>query len=108
MVRAERLKSVWLQGAQALIKNARPGFWLVLLLPLPIPGCSKDKSATAAASPSPSAQQEAAQPKAIEPVGPELRIDAARAMQYTKDIVAFGPRWDGSPAIDKVRAYIRN
>jgi Zn-dependent M28 family amino/carboxypeptidase len=37
-----------------------------------------------------------------------MRIDAARAMQYTKDIVAFGPRYDGSKAIDQVRAYIKN
>ena len=29
-------------------------------------------------------------------------------MQYTKEIVAFGPRWDGSKAIDQVRAYIKN
>jgi Zn-dependent M28 family amino/carboxypeptidase len=36
-----------------------------------------------------------------------MHIDAARAMQYTKDIVAFGPRWDGSKAIDQVRAYIK-
>jgi Zn-dependent M28 family amino/carboxypeptidase len=37
-----------------------------------------------------------------------MRIDAARAMQYTKEIVAFGPRYDGSKAIDQVRAYIKN
>lgn len=90
-----------------MIANARPGLWLVLLLALSIPGCSKDKDGTASASPSP-ATQEAAQPKAVEPVGPELRIDAPRVMQYTKDIVAFGPRWDGSKAIDQVRAYIKN
>ena len=92
-----------------MIANARPGFWLILLLALSIPGCSKEKSSSASttASPSPAAQ-ETGQTKAVEPVGPELRIDAARAMQYTKDIVAFGPRWDGSPAIDKVRAYIKN
>jgi len=29
-------------------------------------------------------------------------------MQYTKEIVAFGPRWDGSKAIEQVRAYIKN
>jgi glutaminyl-peptide cyclotransferase len=36
-----------------------------------------------------------------------MHIDAARAMQYTKEIVAFGPRWDGSKALDQVRSYIK-
>jgi Zn-dependent M28 family amino/carboxypeptidase len=36
-----------------------------------------------------------------------MSIDAARAMQYTREIVAFGPRWDGSKALDQVRAYIK-
>jgi Zn-dependent M28 family amino/carboxypeptidase len=46
-------------------------------------------------------------PAKAEPVGPALHIDAARAMQYTKEIVAFGPRWDGSKPLDQVRAYIK-
>jgi Zn-dependent M28 family amino/carboxypeptidase len=37
-----------------------------------------------------------------------MHVDAARAMQYTREIVAFGPRPDGSKAIEQVRAYIRN
>ena len=28
-------------------------------------------------------------------------------MQYTKEIVAFGPRWDSSKPIEQVRAYIK-
>ena len=40
-------------------------------------------------------------------MGPALHIDAARAMQYTKEIVAFGPRWDTSKPIEQVRAYIK-
>jgi Zn-dependent M28 family amino/carboxypeptidase len=95
-----------------VIVHPRPGFWLVLLLTMSIPGCSKDNAGspaagTTSASPAP-ATQAASQARAIEPVGPEMRIDAARAMQYTKDIVAFGPRYDGSKAIDQVRAYIKN
>lgn len=95
-----------------MIVHPRPGFWLVLLLTMSIPGCSKDNAGspaagTTSASPAP-ATQAASQARAIEPVGPEMRIDAARAMQYTKDIVAFGPRYDGSKAIDQVRAYIKN
>ena len=37
-----------------------------------------------------------------------MHVDAARAMQYTKEIVAFGPRPDTSKAIEQVRAYIKN
>jgi glutaminyl-peptide cyclotransferase len=74
-------------------------------------GCSNGKAASAASAPSslqPATQAASNSPvKAIEPVGPALHIDAARAMQYTKEIVAFGPRWDGSKPLDQVRAYIK-
>jgi glutaminyl-peptide cyclotransferase len=82
---------------------------LVLVLSLAGLGCSKDKSAS---SSEPSAAQAAAQgssspTKPLEPVGPALHIDAARAMQYTKEIVAFGPRWDGSKGMEQVYAYLK-
>jgi Zn-dependent M28 family amino/carboxypeptidase len=69
-------------------------------------GCSREKAASAA-SESSSSQSGTASGKAVEPVGPALHIDAARAMQYTKEIVAFGPRWDGSKPLEQVRAYIK-
>lgn len=37
-----------------------------------------------------------------------MHIDANRAMQYVKDIVAFGPRWPGSKGQTKVAEYLRN
>jgi len=37
-----------------------------------------------------------------------MHVDGARAMQYTREIVAFGPRPDTSKAIEQVRAYIKN
>jgi glutaminyl-peptide cyclotransferase len=82
---------------------------LVLVLSLAGLGCSKDKSASSSES---SAAQAAAQAsssptKPLEPVGPALHIDAARAMQYTKEIVAFGPRWDGSKGMEQVYAYLK-
>ena len=83
----------------------------ILVLSLAGVGCSKDKAASASSeasapqSASPSPNQSSA--KAVEPVGPALHIDAARAMQYTKEIVAFGPRWDTSKPIEQVRAYIK-
>ena len=84
---------------------------IVLVLSLTGLGCSKDKAASAT-SETPSAQptiQDAAatSAKPVEPVGPAMHVDAARAMQYTKEIIAFGPRWDGSKGMDQVRAYLQ-
>ncbi|HEX4602385.1 MAG TPA: M28 family peptidase [Candidatus Angelobacter sp.] len=86
-----------------------------LVLSLAGLGCSKDKAASAAsetaASPQAAqiqaAQNLAAWAKTVGPAGPALHVDAARAMQYTKEIVAFGPRWDGSKGMEKVRAYLQ-
>lgn len=84
----------------------------ILVLSLAGSGCSRDKAASAASETS-SAQSanQSTTPSAstgrTEPAGPALHIDAARAMQYTKEIVAFGPRWDSSKPIDQVRAYIK-
>lgn len=81
----------------------------VLVLSLAGLGCSKDKAASATSetqSAQPAAQSSATSAKPVEPVGPALHVDAARAMQYTKEIVAFGPRWDGSKGMEQVRAYL--
>jgi Zn-dependent M28 family amino/carboxypeptidase len=37
-----------------------------------------------------------------------LRIDPAKAWQYTKDIVAIGPRWDGSQGQKKMGEYLHS
>jgi glutaminyl-peptide cyclotransferase len=95
-----------------VISCLRIGAACILVFSLAGVGCSKDKAASASseasapqsASPSPN---QAPSAKAVEPVGPALHIDAARAMQYTKEIVAFGPRWDTSKPIEQVRAYIK-
>ena len=89
-----------------MILHARGSLWLAVILALLNPGCSKDK-ADATPTPAPLAPAQAAPAKPVEPVGPPMRIDAARAMQYTREIVAFGPRWDGSRGIEKVRAYLK-
>lgn len=83
---------------------------IILVLSLTGLGCSKDKAASATGEAS-SAQAATQSPagasvKPVEPAGPVLHVDAARAMQYTKEIVAFGPRWDGSKGMDQVRAYL--
>jgi glutaminyl-peptide cyclotransferase len=73
-------------------------------------GCGPNKTAAAAGRP-PSPLQSAAQgpsapAKAIEPSGPALHIDPSRAMQYVKEIVAVGPRWDGSKGQQRMGEYI--
>jgi Zn-dependent M28 family amino/carboxypeptidase len=91
-----------------VILYLRRSVWLFLLSTAVLLGCDETKKETAAAqgpASAPSSPAPAAKP--IEPVGPALRVDGGRAMQYTKEIVAFGPRWDSSPTIDKVRAYIK-
>ena len=91
-----------------MISSARRSIWLVLLFALANLGCSKDNASTPSSSTGQTPQSAATPGKAVEPVGPAMHVDAARAMQYTKEIVAFGPRWDGSKAIEQVRAYIKN
>ncbi len=94
-----------------MIWCVRRSIWLTLVFAVSSLGCSKDKAASTSgeATAAPSAQTAAASSaaKPIEPAGPVMHIDAARTMQYTKEIVAFGPRWDGSKALDQVRAYIK-
>jgi len=91
-----------------VIWHAKRFVWLLLVFALINNGCSREKEASTKvpAQPSETAAAPAATP--LEPAGPAMHVYAARTMQYTKEIVAFGPRWDGSKAIDQVRAYIKN
>jgi glutaminyl-peptide cyclotransferase len=43
----------------------------------------------------------------VETGGQPQRIDSKRAMQYVREIVAFGRRADGSPGMAKQQAYLR-
>ena len=94
-----------------MILSLRTSAAFILVISLAGSGCSRDKAAPGAsetsASQPPSQSASTSPAKAVEPVGPALHIDAARAMQYTKEIVAFGPRWDSSKPIEQVRAYIK-
>lgn len=87
----------------------RRSVWLVVFSTAMLLGCDETKKEIGSAvsqnpnvptSPTPAA-------KPIGPVGPAMHVDSARAMQYTREIVAFGPRWDGSKALDQVRSYIK-
>ena len=73
--------------------------------------CAKDKPASASAQPSQSASL-AATAKQVEAAPTSNRaakpvVNGPRAMQYVKEIVAFGPRYLGSPGHAKVEGYLR-
>src|SRR5215469_14190476 len=89
-------RMVWAQAACVLL--------IISLL-----GCDSKKSEVASAnSPPPTPTNPAEQRVMVEPQGPERHVDGNRAMQYVKEIVAFGPRWPGSPGQAKVADYLRN
>jgi glutaminyl-peptide cyclotransferase len=82
--------------------------FLAFLLVVLAAGCSNSKSGSASAE---SSTAQAATPAAtpavaVQPVGPAMHIDPNRAWQYVKEILAFGPRWDGSPGQEKLGAYL--
>ena len=84
---------------------------LPVLLLFTVFGCSGSKNTPAVAASSTPQQevQATASPKPArydEPTGPAMHVNADRAMQYTKEIVALGPRWDGSPGQQKLGAYL--
>jgi glutaminyl-peptide cyclotransferase len=86
---------------------------LVLIVIVVSLGCSQGKttavaSSTPVQSGQPVAQGPPAPAKAMEPSGPALHIDPARAMQYVKEIVANGPRWDGSKGQQLMGEYIHS
>jgi glutaminyl-peptide cyclotransferase len=72
--------------------------------------CDHDKNASAAGAPTPvqNAPADTTLPKLSLPPdsGPPPAFDSARAMQYVKEIVAFGPRPIGSANHKKVEDYI--
>jgi len=83
---------------------------ILLASALALPACDRDKEAAQSknSDPLPAAQS------SIEPIsfppdnGPLPQVDGARAMQYTKEIVKFGPRPLGSPNHKTVEDYLDN
>src|SRR5205814_1178482 len=67
--------------------------------------CSKP--APERATPSAPASKGAGESPASTPAGPLPHINAARSMQYTREIVALGPRPLGSANHKKVEQYIK-
>ena len=95
-----------------MISPRSVSFLLLVVLMISAAGCEGAK--TTAAGPSPGSSQSASQPASssaglaasVQPAGPVLRIDSAKAWQYTKEIVALGPRWDGSKGQQRMGEYI--
>jgi glutaminyl-peptide cyclotransferase len=80
--------------------------WILLVIVLAVLACDRDKEST-------QAQPQPAAPVAPAPVlnfpadsGPPPVFDGARAMQYVKDIVKFGPRPLASANHKKVEEYL--
>ena len=99
----------------------RPGWgrstFVVLVLCLlcgPLLACGPDKSNASPANGAVASNESAAKatPSAVafteEPNGEAMHINPDRAMQYVKEIVAFGPRYVGSKGQEKVAGYLRS
>jgi glutaminyl-peptide cyclotransferase len=80
---------------------------LCLSLAVTFVSCDHDKDASPARAQNPAASPGAALPKLSLPPdsGPPPTVDSARAFQYVKEIVAFGPRPIGSANHRKVEDY---
>ena len=91
-------------------------FSLILAATLLLSGCKGDSQKTETAPPQATPSQTAPAAPAMNaadfdpPAGtpPAPKVDGKRAMQYTKDIVAFGPRPIGSDTHRKVEDYIKS
>jgi glutaminyl-peptide cyclotransferase len=83
-----------------MIKSLIAG--LLTIVALTLSACARTHSSTSAASEKPSA----AVPSPTSPPSVPPAFNASRAMQYVKEIVAFGPRPIGSEGHKKVENYI--
>lgn len=78
----------------------------IAMLMIAMTACTQQKTSAA----SPEGQQHSAQAGKAAltvPPGPAPRLSGERALQYTKDVVAFGPRYVSSPGHKKVEDYLR-
>lgn len=83
--------------------------FLCLLLSTIVIGCEKSRTASAASNEGAAtpAATPASSTAGLKPVGPAMKINPERAWQYVKEIVALGPRWDGSTGQQKLGEYLR-
>lgn len=79
---------------------------LLLLAAIVAAGCANDKSRPASSSSAVEAATTPSTQASVQPFGPELHIDPSRAWQYLKQILSFGPRWDGSKGQQRLGDYL--
>ena len=75
---------------------------LALLITFAFSACTRNSSSVSAAEPAPKPAPAASPEPTTLP-----RADGGRALQYTREVVAFGPRYLGSPGHAKTEAYLR-
>lgn len=100
-------------GLASLLFRSKRGaaFAAALVIAMSLCACSQQK--TSAASPDNANLQTSSGPlsapakAANVSYGPLPHLDGVRALQYTKDVVAFGPRYVSSPGHKKVEEYLR-
>ncbi len=82
--------------------------WILIACMVTMLACDRDKETAPAQTPKVAAVADTSAPTLTLPPdsGPPPTIDADRAMQYTKDIVKFGPRPIGSANHKKVEEYL--
>ncbi len=94
------------------LRNARLSIWPVLtILAFAMTTCACTRQKGSADSPAqPNSPQAAPQVKAVADanVGPAPQVNGYRAFQYTREVVALGPRYVSSPGHTKVEAYLRS
>ena len=73
-----------------------------LLIMTAFAACNRSNSTASASEPVPQAAAAAMPADASLP-----RVDGQRALQYTREVVAFGPRYVGSPGHAQTEAYLR-
>ncbi|HYG97940.1 MAG TPA: M28 family peptidase [Terriglobales bacterium] len=69
--------------------------------------CTQEKT-SAASQGQQTSEATKSEPKLTVPSGPPPQVSGERALQYTKEVVAFGPRYVSSPGHKKVEDYLRS
>ncbi len=81
-----------------------------LLLAIPVVvflvGCNREIVVADKPVPAQAAAPKSSPTPSVKPAGPPMHIDSARAWQYVKEIIAIGPRWDGSKGQQRMGEYI--
>jgi glutaminyl-peptide cyclotransferase len=90
------------------MSRVKLAWWILLIFGLLVLACDRDKE-TSQNQASPAPAESATPPITFPPdSGPPPVFDSARAMQYVKDIVRFGPRPVGSANHKKVEDYLES